>query len=91
MDVEDFRRETPSMSTAPLSREELATLDRAELPGFTGLLDYSAAGNRVSRGMQHLDESLPIGQRRRSELAFAMMEQGMVELKIWMRARGYHV
>ena len=54
-----------------------------------GIVDYALAGIWISTGMQHLDESLPNGQRLRSRAALKLILQGAVAMEVWMRAVGH--
>lgn len=77
-DPEKFRREQSSLNAQPLSNHPL-------------LPDYSTSGGLIDRGKQHLDESIPNGQKRRTECAYRMMLQGVCDLGVWLRAKGYDV
>jgi len=79
LDPEIYRREQPSMRTTPLTVAEL------------GLLDYSIAGGKIDRGVMHLNEGLPGGQRLRCESAYKSLAEGVQEMGVWMRAAGYDV
>jgi hypothetical protein len=70
---EAYRREAPSITTTPL-------------PEF---VDYGTAGGMIDRAVHHLDEGLPLGQRRRCALAYALLVRGTNDLGNWMRAKGY--
>lgn len=98
--IEMHRREKPSMSTSPLTPEERYDValsipfNSAFLEQFVDtsyLIDYAAAAQKITAGLHHLDESLPGGQKLRSEFAFKAMQQGIAELQAWMHARGYEV
>jgi hypothetical protein len=78
-DPEKFRRELKSLETNPIQVAD----------GI--MLDYAMAGTLIDRAVHHLDEALPTGQKRRGELAFALLRQGVDELAVWMRAVGYVV
>lgn len=69
------RREQPSIPSSPIE----------------GVLDYSQGGTIVDIGCAHLDESLPNGQKARSEAAYTMLALGTVVMGRWMKARGYDV
>ena len=53
--------------------------------------DYSTSTMRIQTGLRTLDESLPNGQKVRSETALQLMRQGMEELAVWMRESSYRV
>jgi hypothetical protein len=74
---EHFRREPSTMDSIPLKD--------------TAIPDYSTAGGLIDRGKSHLDESIPNGQRRRTETAYAQLLRGVMELGVWLRAKGYDV
>lgn len=74
--IEQYRREPKTMGTEPIN---------AAVP------DYANSAGLVSQAMHHLDEALPTGQKRRAELAHRMLTQGVQELSMWMRAKGYDV
>lgn len=78
-DPEPYRREKPTMDACPVER--LARVG----------IDYATAGTLIDRGVHHLDEALPVGQKKRAELAFRMLESGVDQLRIWMQAKGYSV
>lgn len=81
--LEDFRRERASMHNQVLKTPE----DWPEDQPF----DYAGPAMKIQSGMSHLDESLPNGQKVRSELAFQSMKQGLAELEVWMKAQGFNV
>ena len=60
-------------------------------PTFPDTVDYSFAGIAIDMARSHLDESIPSGQKVRSEAAATLMASGLVELLVWMRAAGYSV
>lgn len=76
-DPEVFRREPRTMETGPMAQM---------LP-----LDYATAGTLIDRAISHLDESLVLGQKRRTETSLNMLRKGVDELFVWCRARGYNV
>jgi 8-oxo-dGTP diphosphatase len=69
-------------------RRERKTFDTSPIPGFTGR-DYAAAATMIQMAMHHLDESIPNGQKRRTELAMELMEHGIADLHDWLTAKGY--
>lgn len=75
-DPEVFRREPKNMSSLPVN---------------TPILDYAQAGTLIDKAMHHLNESLPNGQKRRTETAFAMLEDGCAAMRVWLRQSGYEV
>lgn len=50
--------------------------------------DYAAALQRVQFALGHLDESLPNGQRARTEAAMRVLIRGTAELQAFLSARG---
>lgn len=76
-DPETFRREKPSVSTNPIVAPTI--------------VDYASAGTKIDKAMSHLNEGLPGGQKMRCATAYALLDQGTVELGDWMRARGFPV
>lgn len=91
-DPEDFRREKPSLDATPVRDKSIASDRRSSTTSvYVSTVDYGSAGNLLDRAIHHLDEALPTGQKRRAELAFAMLRQGCEELGVWLRAKGYKV
>lgn len=72
--VEALRREPRSMDAIPVEG---------------ALLDYAQAGMCIQLAMHHLDESLPTGQKERSEKALALLMIGTAMLSEWMELKGY--
>jgi hypothetical protein len=77
-EAEAHRRERPTMHTTPL-------------PADFGIPDYGASGQVMENAMAHLRESIPNGQRRRTELAFFALRRAIVNHEAWLRAMGYNV
>lgn len=50
--------------------------------------DYACALQRVQTALHHLDESLPNGQRARTEAAMRLLIRGTAELQAFLSARG---
>jgi hypothetical protein len=84
-DAEAHRREKPSMDAIPF-----VAYGRTPLAGAAPL-DYAQAGTMIQLGIHHWDESIPTGQKVRTELAAEMITQGVVETLIWLKAKGYDV
>ena len=67
---------------------------RREARGFdTGprkveVVDWASSAGKIHSALRHLDEALPEGQRRRTQLAILQMDQGLAELKVWLRDAG---
>jgi hypothetical protein len=81
--IEQYRRERCTMDARPV----VSNIAMPEGHVF----DYAGAGVLVEMGMHHLNESLPNGQKLRSEEAFKALEQGVEMMRNWMRAKGYSV
>jgi hypothetical protein len=75
LDAEAHRREKPTLDAQPL----------------VGLVDYAAAGTMLQLGIHHWDESIPTGQKRRTELAAQLVTEGVVDTLQWLKAKGYDV
>ena len=75
--VESLRREKfdPTLNPRPIAN----------------LVDYAAAAQAIELAMQALDESLPNGQRARSEQALKLATEGLTQLRTWMTVKGYMV
>ncbi len=68
-----LRRESRSFDTGPRKVE---------------VCDWASSAGKIHSAMRHLDEALPGGQRRRTQLAILQMDQGLAELKVWLRDAG---
>lgn len=55
------------------------------------IVDYAAAAQAITLALQATDESIPNGQRERTEAAVVLMEEGLKHLKTWLEVRGYSV
>lgn len=73
--TESYRRERPTMDAIPVVDPTVR--------------DYAAAGTMIQQAMHHLDESIPTGQRLRTELAADLLVAGTYDLTEWLRAKGY--
>lgn len=73
-DPETYRREKPTLDACPLPDDSV---------------DYGVAGTSIDKAMHHLDEGLPNGQRLRSATAYALLAQGVRDLGLWMKKKGY--
>ena len=51
--------------------------------------DYAPACIKIQAAMHHLDEALPSRQQQRAESALGALEQGVAELRQYMRLAGY--
>jgi hypothetical protein len=78
-DAERLRREKPSMDANPLAGEQNV------------VIDYGRSGQAMENAMAHLRESIPNGQRCRTEAAFLALQHSLDQHRVWLRAKGYHV
>lgn len=78
-DAEGMRREKPSMDCAPLAGEA------------NTVIDYGRSGQAMENAMAHLRESIPNGQRVRTETAFLALSHSVDQHRLWLRQKGYHV
>jgi len=78
-DAESLRREKPSMDASPLTRDAAV------------VIDYGRSGQAMENAMAHLRESIPNGQRCRTEAAFLALQISLDQHRVWLRAKGYHV
>lgn len=68
---------------------------RRERPSITpggmipGVMDYAASGNVMELAMGHLRESIPSGQKARTQQAWLAMKEAVRQHELWLRARGY--
>lgn len=75
--AEANRRERPGVNAYPLVAQ----------PG--GPEDYGASGAALAAALQHLDESIPSGQRARTAAALEAAELALKELALWLRLKEY--
>lgn len=83
-ETESFRRERPSMDAQPL-------VPYGRSPSQETIMDYGEAGTLLALGIHHWDESIPGGQKMRTELAAQMIVEGVLGTLAWLRAKGYDV
>ena len=96
--IEAYRRERTNtqVTQAPIPTKAMR-LASSDTPGEVRYalvdvtLDYSTAGLKVDVARAHLDESIPNRQKRRTELAFKSLTEGVEELRTWLRGSGYDV
>lgn len=96
--IEAYRRERTNtqVTQAPIQTKAMR-LASSDTPGEVRYalvdvtLDYSTAGLKVDVARAHLDESIPNRQKRRTELAFKSLAEGVEELRTWLRGSGYDV
>lgn len=55
------------------------------------LPDWAMSGSRIDRAVRELNESLPNGQKLRTEKAMRELRRGYEELAVDLRARGLDV
>lgn len=60
-------------------------------PNTHPVFDYSGGALLIQLGMAHLDESLPNGQKERSELALLAIEKGVRDLRSFMEAKNFDI
>lgn len=75
--AERFRREPTTMNASPLN--------------VHGVLDYATAAQMITTAMHHLDESIPNGQKERTEQSMTLLRLGATQLGAWLDAKGYQV
>lgn len=73
--AETMRREHPSIDAGPVQ----------------GVMDYASSGNVMELAMSHLRESIPSGQRARTELAWYALREAVKHQELWLRQKGYRV
>ena len=76
-EAEAVRRERTSMDCYPLQQSSLP--------------DYGSSGQVMEGAMAHLRESVPNGQKERTEKAWAALKLSMQAQEQWLRAKGYDV
>lgn len=73
--AEAFRRERPSLNAGPMQ----------------DVMDYATSGNVMELAMAHLRESIPSGQRARTEHAWRALREAVKQQELWLRKKGYAV
>ncbi len=53
--------------------------------------DYAMAGNIIDKAVKELNESLPGGEKERTEKAMKNLKHGVARLEIWCKAKGLDV
>lgn len=76
------------LAAAEQNRREATTLDTVPVPS---VLDYSHSGQVMEQAVGHLRESVPNGQKQRTEAAFAALRISVDLQAQWLRAKGYEV
>lgn len=80
--IEDARREKSSISFRPQAVPE----------GWPDqIFDYSSPGLKAEVGLMGLRESLPNGQKLRTEVSFRALKEGVLELEVWLKANGFEI
>lgn len=69
-------------------RRERKGFDTTPIPG---VVDYGISGTSIDNAIHHLNESLPVGQKRRTELAFKQLAVAVAQLHDWLAAKGLEV
>lgn len=77
--AEQHRREKPSMDAWPLG------------PGKATVVDYGSSGQAMENAMAHLRESIPNGQKQRTEFAFRALRVAVRQHEAWLIAKGFNV
>lgn len=80
--LEDVRRDACTMSYPPKTVPE-------NWPD--NIFDYASPGLKIEAGAMHIRESLPNGQKKRTEAAFRAMKEGIAELEFWLKSNGFDV
>lgn len=78
-EAEEHRREKPSMDAVPLPVRTAETID------------YGRSGQQMELAMAHLRESVPNGQRLRTEAAARALMYAVEQQVKWLREKGYSV
>lgn len=73
---------------AELNRRERTSMD--SWPRL-GLVDYGSCGQISELAMSHLRESIPNGQKVRTEMAFKALQNSVELTGKWLRTKGYNV
>ena len=76
------------LATAEDLRREPKLYNDDPLPG---MLDYASSGVTIESAAQHLRESIPNGQKGRTEAAFAALREAVALQEEWLRAKGFDV
>lgn len=80
-----------TIAEAEKFRREKSTLRTTPLPDALGVPDYACSGRVMELAMAHLDESIPNGQKRRTELAFRALILAVRNHEQWLHMQGYDV
>lgn len=78
-EAESHRREKPVMDAYPLTGDDAT------------VVDYGRTGSAMELAMAHLRESVPNGQKRRTEAAANALALSVAQHLNWLRAKGYRV
>jgi hypothetical protein len=76
---------------AEAQRREKPSLNGNPLPTSHNVPDYGASGQAMEIAMGQLRESVPNGQKRRTEHAFHALRLAMLAQERWLREKGYDV
>ena len=78
-EAEEQRREKPTLDSHPLQGENAT------------VVDYGQSGSPMELAMAHLRESIPNGQKLRTEAAARALALVVGEQMKWLRQKGYRV
>lgn len=79
------------ITEAEAQRREAPTRDTKPLPTDFQVPDYGSSGQVMELAMGHLRESVPNGQKVRTEHAWAALRLAMLNHEEWLRQKGYAV
>lgn len=77
-----------ALKAAEQNRRETTTLDSVPIPDA---MDYAHSGQVIEQAVGHLRESVPNGQKQRTEAAFMALRIAVELQRVWLRAKGYGV
>lgn len=76
---------------AEAQRRESPTITGFPLPNGAEVPDYGQSGQVMEIAMAHLRESVPNGQKQRTEKAFLALKLAVMNHERWLRVKGYDV
>lgn len=80
------------LDEAEANRRERPSVDCWPLPVETAtVIDYGRSGQAIELALSHLRESVPNGQRRRTEAASAALMIAVKQHVDWLRQKGYNI
>lgn len=80
-----------ALREAEALRRERTSMDCYPLMPSSPIPDYGMSGQVMEGAMAHLRESVPNGQKERTEKAWAALKLAMQAHEQWLRAKGYDV